>query len=383
VPPTAEWVTCGYCRVSSFVQRTAARAPAASQVPAGAPVIHVQQGTRFLWVPVVLVALATVVVAFVAWDDHERLGNVALVMTPLLFDVNGDGAEDAVVIGLKTGGPARHLRALDANTGATLWKTDDLGTDVQHVALVEDAVLWITASKLRGFDARTGEVRFEKDLPERPTSVCQAGSAWLLLTADKKVHAVDPSTGALTARSDTLVVVSDEPACSPGWSTFPGFGRLVRPDKSSSIQAEGMATSTVLHFGDGTLPALVLGSRREGSAIPMLAGVRDGRTVWKLELPTSAPLEVESGDPTAGTIAGGRVYASYQRTSTRGFTVVCVALSNGQRHWEAAVPRERNADVTLRASDRHVFARADFSLYALSATDGRVLWRVGWDPGAE
>jgi outer membrane protein assembly factor BamB len=383
VPPTAEWVTCGYCRVSSFVQRTASRAPAAAQVPAGAPVIHVQQGTRFLWVPIVLVALATVVVAFVALGDHERLGNVALMMTPVLFDVNDDGAEDVVVIGLKTGGLPRHLRALDANTGATLWKTDDLGTDVRHIALVGDAVLWITASQFRGFDARTGVARFEKALPEHAMGVCQAGSAWLLLTADKKVHAVDPGTGVLTPRSDALLAASGEPSCSPGWSTFAGFGRLVRTDQSSSIQTEGMATSTVLHFGDGTLPALVLGSRKEGSAIPMLAGVRDGRTIWKLELPTSAPLEVESGDPTAGTIAGGRVYASYQRTSTQGFTVVSVALSDGQRHWEAAVHRERNANVTLRASERHVFARADFSLYALSVTDGRVLWRVGWDPGAD
>jgi hypothetical protein len=39
--------------------------------------------------------------------------------------------------------------------------------------------------------------------------------------------------------------------------------------------------------------------------------------------------------------------------------------------------------MTLRASDRHVFAGADPSLYALSATDVRLLYRVGWDPGAD
>jgi outer membrane protein assembly factor BamB len=110
--------------------------------------------------------------------------------------------------------------------------------------------------------------------------------------------------------------------------------------------------------------------------------VRDERTLWKLELPSSAPLEVHPGEPPA-TIAAGRVYATYNRTSTRAFTVVAVTLSSGERLWETAVPRSSYASLALRASDRHVFARAETSLYALSATDGRVLWRMGWDPGAD
>jgi hypothetical protein len=358
--------------------------PAAS-IPAGTPVIHVRQSQTVVWVSFALVGLALIVGALVAFDEHQRLGDTAVLKPPLLFDVNDDGAEDALIVALKTGGTARHLRALDALTGATLWKTDDLGTDVEHIALVGDAVLWITASKFRGFDARTGRARFIADLPEHATGVCETRLGGFLLTADKKVHAVDPATGVLTPRStpDASATTSIEPACVPAWSTFRSFGRLVRTQESPRVLTEGMDVSTVLHFGTDALPALALGRRSKGSAIPMLAGLRDGQTLWKLELPATAPLEVEPGDPTAGTIAAGRAYASYQRTSPRGFTVVAVALSSGQRYWEAAVPRRRNTRVTLRASDRQVFASADSSLYALSVTDGRLLWRVGWDTDAE
>jgi hypothetical protein len=383
VPPETEWVTCGYCRVSSFVQRS--RSPAqvpTTRVPVGTPVIHVRQSRSFAWLWVGLSVLVAAVIALVAFEQSKRLADVAVLMPPLLFDVNGDGAEDALIVGLRTGNTPRHLRALDAHTGDTLWKTDELGADVEHVALAGDAVLWLSSSKLRGFDATTGKQRFAGDLPERVAEVCEAGRTFRLRTADAKLHVIDPTTGALTADAP-LPRANDAQPCAPAWSTFATFGRLVRPDDSAKVRVEGMTTSTALRFDSGALPALLLGSRAQGSAVPMLAGVRDGRTLWKLELPSTAPLEVHPGDPEAVTIAAARAYASYERNSTRGFTVVALALANGERHWEAAIPRERDASVALRASERHVFAKADFSLYALSATDGRLLWRVGWDPGAE
>lgn len=385
MPPAAEWVTCSYCQVSSFVQRARSRAPEAAAIPAGTPVIHVRQSRSFVWVALVLLALATVAVVLLLFEDEKRLGSVAVVKPPLLFDVNDDGAEDVVMVASKVGGLTRHLRALDANTGETLWKTADLGKDVENVAIVGDAVLWIATTKLHGFDARTGRERFVADLPERPTGVCEAGRAWLLLTADKKVHALDPATGSLTPSPPLAAPAapSAEPECTPAWSTFARFGRLVRIEPSPRVRVAGMTASTVLHFGEDTLPALALGWRTLGTALPMLAGMRDGQVLWKMELASSAPLEVKPGDPTAGTIAAGRAYASYHRTSSPGFTLVGVALSNGQRQWEVAVPRKRDASMTLRASERHVFVGADTALYALSATDGRLLWRVGWDPGAE
>lgn len=385
MPPDVEWVTCGYCRVSSFVQRSRAHPPAPSAVPAGTPVIHVRQSRGVVWILLALVALATVIAGFVASDQKEPVETFAVLVPPLLFDVNDDGAEDALIVARTTGGPACHLRALDANTGATLWKTDDLAVDAEQAAVVDDAVLWITASKFRGFDARTGAQRFVRDLPEHVRGVCEVGGSWLLLTADKKAYSVDVATGELTERATPreLAAASIEVACSPASSTFASFGRRIRFESWTALQVEGMTTSSILHFGADTLPELVLGRRAQGSALPMLAGVRDGRTLWKLELPSTAPLEVETGDPRAATIAAARVYASYQRTSTPGFTVVGVMLSNGERQWEAAMSRKRNASVSLRASDHHVFARADTSLYALSASDGRLLWRIGWDPDFE
>jgi outer membrane protein assembly factor BamB len=386
VPPAAEWVTCEYCRVSSFVQRSRAHAHAPPPVPAGTPVIHVQQSRNVVWVVLSVVVTVVVIIAVVAFEHERRLASTAFTKPAVLIhDVNDDGAEDVVVAAVSVGGPSHHLRAIDANTGRSLWKTDLLGNDGEHVAVAGDAVLWITASKVRGFDARTGAERFIRDLPERATGLCEVGSSWLLLTADHKAYAIDPATGVLAPshRSEASSPASAEPSCAPASSTLAAFGRLVRTDDSPDVRVEGMTISRLLHFGAETLPAIVLGSRAEGSHIPMLAAVRDGRTLWKLELPSTAPLDVHPGEPLAATIAAGRVYTSYHRVSTSAFTVVAVALPSGERLWETAVPREDRATLTLRANDRHVFARADWSLYALSATDGRVLWRVGWDPGAE
>jgi ribosomal protein S27AE len=385
VPPVTDWVTCGYCHVSSFVQRSRSHAPAAPPLPTGTPVIHVQQSRSAVWIVLVLVATVSVIIAVVAFEHERRLASTAFVKPPVLYDVNDDGAEDVLIAAVNVSGPSYYLRALDANTGSTLWKTDYLGQDVDHIAMAGDAVLWITPGKVRGFDARTGVERFIRDLPERATGVCEAGRSWLLLTADEKAHAIDPASGVLTPSplSDASSPSSSERSCSPTSSTFAPFGRLVRTDDSPDVRVEGMTTSKLLHFGAETLPALALGRRAEGSEFPMLAAVRDERTLWKLELASTAPLEVFPGDPRAATIAAGRVYATYNRSSTRAFTVVAITLSSGERLWEAAVPRESYAGVTLHASDRHVFARAETSLYALSATDGRVLWRVGWDTGAQ
>jgi hypothetical protein len=62
---------------------------------------------------------------------NATLENVAIQSPAMLFDVNRDGAKDALIAGLAVGQMNNHLRALDAHTGETLWQTDDL-TDVRQ-----------------------------------------------------------------------------------------------------------------------------------------------------------------------------------------------------------------------------------------------------------
>ena len=124
--------------------------------------------------------------------------------------------------------------------------------------------------------------------------------------------------------------------------------------------------------------ALVLGERSVGSRVPMLAGVRKGRTVWKLELPAERPLDATEDDPTGFTIAAGTAYASYERTDEKGFRLAAVTLADGKRVWETPVVLKDNPGTTyVAANERHVFLATVNQLFAFSAADGRMVWSHG------
>jgi outer membrane protein assembly factor BamB len=158
-----------------------------------------------------------------------------------------------------------------------------------------------------------------------------------------------------------------------------GYGRLGRDDgRGPYLDVTGVTIYKLLVLGDGTQPAFALGQRKGGSAIPVVAGVRDGIALWQRSLPLSNPLNAKDKEAIGATIAGRRGYAAYERNDAKGFTLTGFVLSSGDRVWETHVPRNNDSGtVRLGANETHVFAEARGALHAFSADDGQLLWSRG------
>jgi outer membrane protein assembly factor BamB len=383
VPAGAEWITCSYCQTSAFISRAKATTASPPPAAAGAPVINIDEsstlGGRILLAGLVVAALGG---GYTWYRYNAMLEGIGFLGVPMPFDVNSDGIEDVIISSVDTANGDVLLLALEANSGAVLWESE-LGEALgDNLALTGDSVVVIGPSTFRSFDARTGEQRFSKPLPERVKAVCEAGERWFFLTEDKAVHALDTSSGALSRSKEDVLIpnTSSHPACIPASNSgMGGYGRLVRDDgRGPYLDVTGVTIYKLLVLGDGTQPAFALGQRKGGSAIPVVAGVRDGIALWQRSLPLSNPLNAKDKEAIGATIAGRRGYAAYERNDAKGFTLTGFVLSSGDRVWETHVPRNNDSGtVRLGANETHVFAEARGALHAFSADDGQLLWSRG------
>jgi PQQ-like domain len=380
----AEWVTCGYCKTEAYVQRPKApppppRAVAVVQAPAassGAVGLVVGAGALLL--------LLGGLIAFAVFYESSTLDDVAIQSPAMLFDVNRDGAKDALMAALGAGQGAIHVRALDARTGSTLWKSEDLAdARGSEFALNADVVLVVNGARMLGLDARTGKQRFTQTLPERLENACEDENHFYLELADRRRFEVDPRTGGLTQfPTPAAPEFGLAPSCPPAWgSGWQAHGQFVSKASWDAVSDAFMNPDVRLQYArEPTL--LLIGERPEGSRVPMLAGFRDNTTVWRTILPGKNPLEAKEGEPSGSTLTADRAYATYGYADGSGFALVGVAMKDGARLWETRITRKSDPGrLTLSADDQHVFVFASSAMHGVSASTGQLLWSVGWGLG--
>lgn len=374
----AEWVTCSYCKTEAYVQRPKAPPPPPAVAVVQAP--EVRSGARGVLIAVAGLALLAAGIVSVVVYQNSTLEDVAIQSPAMLFDVNRDGAKDALIAGLAVGQMNNHVRALDAHTGETLWQTDDL-TDVRHgpeFALNDDAVLMFEGTKLVGIDARTGKQRFTQTLPERLESACEDENHFYIELADHRQFSVDPRSGVLTALP-TPANAATAAACPPAWGTrWQAHGQFVRRTSWEGASNEELSPSFLLRYALEPTAVLV-GVRAKGSRVPMLAGVTKDQWAWRLTLPANDPLKAEEGDPSGVTLTADRAYATYSFAQGTDFALVAIILSDGKHLWETRIPRKSDpGSLMLSADDKHVFISGSSSIYAVAASNGKLLWSLGW-----
>lgn len=374
----AEWVTCSYCKTEAYVQRPKAPPPPPAVAVVQAP--EASSGARGVLLAAAGLALLAAGIVSVVVYQNSTLEDVAIQSPAMLFDVNRDGAKDALIAGLAVGQVNNHVRALDAHTGETLWQTDDL-TDVRHgpeFALNDDAVLMFEGTKLIGIDARTGKQRFTQTLPERLESACEDENHFYIELADHRQFSVDPRSGVLTALP-TPANAATAAACPPAWGTrWQAHGQFVRRTSWEGASNEELSPSFLLRYALEPTAVLV-GVRAKGSRVPMLAGVTKDRWAWRLTLPANDPLNAEEGDPSGVTLTADRAYATYSFAQGTDFALVAIALSDGRHLWETRIPRKSDpGSLMLSADDKHVFISGSSSIYAVAASNGKLLWSLGW-----
>jgi outer membrane protein assembly factor BamB len=162
--------------------------------------------------------------------------------------------------------------------------------------------------------------------------------------------------------------------------TWQAHGRFVRSASWEGAPDEEMDTDVALRFGrEPTL--LLAGERRKGSRVPMLAAARNGKVIWRTNLPTTNLLAAEEGDPSGSTLTAERAYATYSYADNSGFALVAIAMKDGAHLWETRVPRKSDpGSLTLSVDDNCIFVFSSGAMHCLSAT-GKLLWSVGWGLG--
>ncbi len=392
--PEAARVTCEYCGTTAMVQRRG------TTIAPEAPSMPVAVGTLPRWayalyaVPLIGVLSSVgvslylgvtgggggVLSGIVQWSAHAPFG---------LRDVNGDGAADPIgwvrTFRAAGGEHSSHIAAYDGVSGARLWMTPPLfAVGEEHKALfglAGDAVLVAGPDgSLHGFALADGAARWQINIGERATQICEQEDGAVLVTADEVSRAVSLVDGAFRpaeAPSPCLSLGGVEPAASSDRSRrrySPSFtlGEQAAPPKGMSVR-EWLGASSV---------EVALGVKDPGTPVPMVAVYRDGRESWSRVVPEVDPLTVSEGPVNHAAIAGDALIMVYELSdSSADDRVIARALASGTLLWDQAIPRSGEAGSVQRVladveSDRLYVAHWTY-LQGFSLTTGEHKFTIG------
>jgi outer membrane protein assembly factor BamB len=306
-------------------------------------------------------------------------------------------------------GVTRRYVAFDGKSGAELWQSGDIGSDLfNSSAVLEHSRLMVVnrTGKVTAFDGRSGKQQWEQLLGERVVGVCKAKEpdSVRFKTADDRIVALD-------TRSGNKTPVAGKPPCERANSNQQDrFSRDIR-DRSDSRAPAGVKSVScggVRVMGDQnfTLPEqckaqfrvdpdsipgmsasalwqhdgglLVFGTRRPGTRVPMVGFMKGGKLVWSSEVPDKDPLEAREGAPPEVALDGGRLFVSYeQQSGDKPAAVTAFDVTTGSRLWHVALPGKLRSIRHLDAAGGGVFVGAGDNLVALGGADGKSRFTLG------
>jgi hypothetical protein len=436
--PRSQWVTCSYCSTSSFIQIQGQPAPTR---PTG-PLIVVEAPRRpspaVVAIPV-LVAIVLCGAGASVWaalsvqssrtpsvtthtgatpttnsqptPSPANPDSVSASDQPLLTDVNGDGALDAIVLvsRYENGATRTRLAACDGRSGEYRWTSDELGRSAYQLknAIFEGALLVADDSgRLTGYRTTDGKRVWSiaiGDKIERFCGAVTAGRARIRIQ-DESFEDVELSTGARQK-------VSGKPDCKPantderprelghprtwksevmppeiesygcGSTRFMGTWNFVLEDRCAprlKVDTERLAGFRPGSIGRHGTGFLIVGHKSPGSRIPMAGFAQPGRLVWNSPLPASEPLEFGEGSPTKLALAGDMVVLAYTYRSGSRARATGFQIASGTRLWDVELDKALGGRPEhLAASAESVFVVGNSALLALSLADGKRRFLVG------
>jgi hypothetical protein len=319
--------------------------------------------------------------------------------TPLLFDVNGDGHDDAVVVADTKGGPYV-IAAVDGTNGATLWQSDPVEHWTNPLFVVGGIALQPDdGGSLVAYDFKSTKPAWTASLGEKVKQLCEGPDPTQVrvLLADQRSLFVTLKTGeqAPATKVDACKAISsnkrdytsdntptsttkvgDRISCSKhtivtssGTTTVPNPCRTRLPIDPDSIDGMSVYQAIVVDGG-----FLLSGVHHPGTAYPVIGLLKGRAMAWKSDIPDGNPLLADSG---AGSVmvVGNRAVAAYE--SARKPYVTAFAVDTGHRDWVVPFPYDRAP--VLSASKDTIFAFADVpdALVGFAPATGATLFSLG------
>jgi len=420
VDPSADQATCGYCGVTSFVQRRSAILHRRLPLPPDARGIPARQiarqqvstATKVVMILPFVGALAGIVVP-IAVSVHQAKRQTELgdqlskhqtdlrsrltwgTSGPaLLADVDGDGTDDAIGIARYVlDGDRLHLAAFSGKDGHQLWQSPKLGTHSDlistQVALANTALLW--ADKRGGLHAyarTTGAPLWSTSLGEIIKYTCHGPTPAEIdvMTADERWHRVRLADGTVSPtpapppqkqprerhrqrKPSCDALPSDDERTITGATVTDRFGDLPT--------IEGMDVDKLAELLDGQ--RIAIGSRRPGTSVPMLAALdAKGTVLWKSDVPGSDPLTARTSAPELFALDATDVVVIYERQSQAPPTLASFDIRTGARRWE--VPLAKGTTIVTRGlslAKDSVFVSSWGHLQVFDRASGRKRFMVG------
>lgn len=324
--------------------------------------------------------------------------------TPILTDADGDGADDLVgLVRYAQDNDRAHLAAYSGKTGAQLWESAQLGTGANLTQSIlgkaGDVVLMATEDgMLQTFDRRDGAARLKMSMGEKVQAMCAGGGAGevVILTADDRWTVVDAGG---KQHVGTPLLRLDRPGSKPkdALSRFRAIGAEVPPglcvpvdnnhwQKPAALlsidrwarlpELPGMSISLLVRHPGG--PVAAIGSKRPGTAVPMLARLDGDKARWTAEIPASDPLTARADERTVG-MSATAIYAVYSLSNPSRERLAAFSLEDGRRLWDQPIEHGTGSlnVVAVVATGDIVVVVAWSALRAFDQQDGTTRFGIG------
>ena len=310
---------------------------------------------------------------------------------PRFVDLDGDGVLDVFGWVHEWNGELNaRIAGYDGKTGARLWITPTLGSVGESLSarmglVGGHLIVADSGGTVRAFRPGEDAAVWSVGLGERADAVCSGGPGEVIVrTVDDLATVIDLTNGAArptAAPTDCRLDEYVQARFRPDFRTIKAIDRealggLRAEDDRFREVAPDLSKRAVLDVGQ-ELQVLV-GTKRGGTPVPMVALVRGGRLAWSSVVPAEDPLRAGSLVSVRATADERGVFVGYEGESEQ--RIAAFAMADGRRLWDVAIPQmpEDSSSIdALGLTPERLYVAHFTYLSALDRETGAELYTIG------
>ena len=310
---------------------------------------------------------------------------------PRFADFDGDGVLDVFGWVNEWNGQLNpRIAGYDGRTGERLWITPTLGVvgeaHYARMGLVGGYLIVAdSGGTARAFRPGEDAVVWSVGLGERADAICSGGPGQVIVrTVDERATVIDLTNGdarPTAAPTDCRLDEYVQARFRPDFMTIKAkdgeaLRALSAEDERFREVAPDLSKRAVIDVSR-ELQVLV-GTKRGGTPVPMVAVVRGGRLAWSSVAPAEDPLRAGYLVPVRAAADERGVFVGYERGSEQ--RIAAFAMADGRRLWDVAVPQMPEGSSSIDAlgvTPERLYVAHRTYLSALDRETGEALHTIG------